>query len=474
MTSTMTFRTASRTAMIDAINRCATPLTDDASLDGIMALVGDARFVLIGEASHGTHQFYEWRARLSKRLIAEKGFGFVAVEGDWPDCYRVNRYVKGYADAGANALEVLHAFDRWPTWMWANRETAAFAEWLRAYNLAHRDVSGRDGAGAGVGFFGLDVYSLWDSMREVVSYLDRVDPSAAANARNAYACFDPFHGDEQAYARATALVPMSCEKEAVRTLIELRTNVQDTIAAHDDDELREFFNAEQNALIAANAERYYRAMVRGGAGSWNTRDGHMMQTLERLVDHHGAGAKAIVWEHNTHIGDARYTDMRRSKMVNVGQLTREAHGETPRDGDGVVLVGFGTYEGRVMAADEWGAPMRSMRVPDAPPESFEGLVHEAGSGADCVMLFTSREAETARDPHDRHVALDALDRPLGHRAIGVVYDPAYERYGNWVPTVVPKRYDAFLYIERTTALQALHVEERETSHLEEETFPTGM
>ena len=243
----------------------ARPLKTPHDLDPLMDLVGDARFVLLGEASHGTSEFYTWRTEISKRLIEERGFTFIAVEGDWPDCYRVNRYVKGMADAGKDAADVLHAFERWPTWMWANREVIALAEWLRATNK-RRDVDRR------VGFYGLDVYSLWDSMRAVTEYLTHVDPALAAAAKRAYNCFEPYAEDVQEYARATALVPTTCEDEAVSVLRELQLNA----AQFSGDGREMFFNAEQNALVARNAERYYRTMVRGGPASWNVRDYHMV------------------------------------------------------------------------------------------------------------------------------------------------------------------------------------------------------
>lgn len=428
------------------------PLESDGDLDPLLQAIGSARIVLLGEATHGTHEFYDWRARITQRLIAEQGFSFVAVEGDWPDCYAINRFVKGY-DTERRAHEVLDAFDRWPTWMWANRDVERFAEWLRDHN---------DGqpAEARAGFDGLDVYSLWDSMREVVEYLDRVDPDAASAAREAYGCFEPFHGDEQRYARATAMVPTSCEDEAVAMLRTLRARA----SRYREDGRDSFFDAEQNALIAANAERYYRTMVRGGGESWNVRDRHMMETLERLLVHHGPRSRAVVWEHNTHIGDARFTDMRRAGMVNVGQLARERFGASPSDGDGVMLVGFGTHRGHVLAANSWGAPVRRVEVPPAPEDSWEALLHEAGGGRDALVLFDGSA--------DGGIA--GLDDWIGHRAIGVVYDPRHERFGNWVPTVVPRRYDAFLFNAVTTALDPLHGDDSSAALSEAETYPSGM
>ena len=433
-------------SMLPALKSLAQPLADSADLDRLLDRIGDSRFVLLGEASHGTSEFYTWRAELTKRLIAEKGFTIIGVEGDWPDCYRVNRYVKWRPDSGVNAEAVLHAFDRWPTWMWANREVAAFAEWLRDFNAQRGDP-------AKAGFYGLDVYSLWDSMREVISYLNRVDPSAVPTAKRAYNCFEPFAEDEQAYARATALVPTSCEEEAVAVLAKLRAKA----ASYVEDGKEGFFNAEQNALIARNAERYYRAMVRGGPSSWNVRDHHMVETLERLIAHHGPTCKAVVWEHNTHVGDARFTDMAQSGMVNVGQLVRQQRGQ-----DGVVIVGFGTHRGTVIAATEWGEPMERMRVPPAQPGSFEDILERSTVG-DSLIIFEDREDG----------GVPGLDQPIGHRAIGVVYDPDHERWGNYVPTIVPGRYDAFIYIEESRALDPLHMPVRIDGDAPE-TYPTGM
>lgn len=435
---------------LDALARnarqAALPLEGSRDLDPLIDHVGGARYVLLGEASHGTSEFYTWRAEITKRLVTEKGFSFVAVEGDWPDCYRVNRYVRGFADSGETAEGVMHAFDRWPTWMWANRETAHFIAWLRGRN-------DRQPPERRVGFYGLDVYSLWDSMRAVVEYLERVDPQLARGARQAYACFDPYHDDPQDYARATALVPTGCEAEATGVLRELRAKAPE----YAEDGRESFFNAEQNALVARNAELYYRTMVRGGPSSWNVRDTHMVETLERLIEHHGPDAKAVVWEHNTHIGDARYTDMATYGMVNVGQLVRDGH-----DAEGVVLVGLGTHRGTVIAADEWGAPMERIRVPPARDGSWEDVCHR-GEATDKLFIFS--------DAADGGIR--GLERPRDHRAIGVVYDPRNERWGNYVPTIVPRRYDAFLYLDETRALDALHMPVVIGEDVPE-TYPTGM
>ena len=444
--SRQTERVADTNTIAEGLRQQALPLADASDLDPLLDRIGNARYVLLGEATHGTSEFYTWRTTLSQRLIREKGFSFIAVEGDWPDCYSVNRYVKAYPDSGTKAREVLHAFERWPTWMWANREVVELAEWLREHN--RRLPSERQ-----VGFYGLDVYSLWDSMHAVVRYLESVDPAIARAARAAYRCFEPYGEDVQEYARATAIVPTSCEREAVAVLAALRSKASE----YREDGRDAYFNAEQNALVARNAELYYRTMVRGGATSWNVRDTHMVETLDRLMAHHGPHAKAIVWEHNTHIGDARFTDMARAGMFNVGQLVRQA-----RDADDVVLVGFGTHHGTVIAGAEWGAPMRRMRVPNAREGSFEAAVHAAGGG-DALLVFDGSDDG----------AVPGLDDPIGHRAIGVVYDPRHEAWGNYVPTIVPRRYDAFMYIEASSGVDALHMPVLVDGE-PPETYPTGM
>lgn len=418
-----------RLAQIAAIRSAAKPLRTHADLDPLLHRIGDARFVLLGEATHGTSEFYRWRTAITRRLVEEHDFSFVAVEGDWPDCYRVNRYVKQLHDSTESAEQVLHAFARWPTWMWANREVAELVEFLRTHN-AHHSWDRQ------VGFYGLDVYSLWESMSAVVDYLERIDPAAAREARRNYGCFDRFHGDAVEYARSTALAPTSCENDVVRMLTTLRSNAP----AYAADGRDAYFAAEQNALVAIDAERYYRAMIRGGPSSWNVRDHHMMDTLDRLIAHHGPSAKAIVWEHNTHVGDARFTDMARDGMVNVGQLARQSH-----EREGVVLVGFSTHRGSVIAGSEWGAPMERMAVPPAREGSLEDLAHRSDVG-DAFMVMGD---ELAQEP--------AFEQPVDHRAIGVVYAPGRERWGNYVPTIIPHRYDVIIHIDETKAVDPLHM-----------------
>lgn len=422
---------------LDEIASLARPLDDAGDLDQLLDRIGDARFVLLGEASHGTSEYYRWRADLSRRLIAERGFSFVAVEGDWPDCFAVNRWVKGRADQELDAHEVLGRFERWPTWMWNNEEVADVATWLRDHNT---------GTGAAVGFYGLDVYSLWDSLGRIFGYLHDRHPEALDVARAALACFEPYGEDPQRYAWASRMLPSSCEDEVVELLAEMRRS---PLVADDDPEAE--LDARQNAEVLAGAERYYRSMVSADASSWNVRDCHMVDTLDRLMAHHGRDDKAIVWEHNTHVGDARATDMAAAGMINVGQVVRERHHH-----DGVVLVGFGGHRGSVVAADEWGSPMRRFAVPPAPAGTHEDLLHQA-TGTPSLLVF----------PEDRSTPW--LSARRGHRAIGVVYRPQADHRGNWVPTVMGQRYDAFISFDETTALHAL--DRRGAGQEELETFP---
>ncbi|SER00079.1 Erythromycin esterase homolog [Lentzea xinjiangensis] len=421
----------------EVVALCA-PLTDPGDFDVLLDRVGDARVVMIGEASHGTHEFYRWRAALTQRLIAEKGFSFVAVEGDWPDCDRVNHAVRCSPEAPDDPRGALLAFDRWPTWMWANEEVLDFTRWLRAHNAALGDDER-------VGFHGLDVYSLWESLREIMVHLREHDPAEVPAALAAYRCFEPYGESARDYAMITRLIPAGCENEVADLLVRLRERA----AA----ESGGTFEAWQNAEVVAGAERYYRAMMAGGPESWNIRDRHMDDTLHRLLSHYGDGAKAVVWAHNTHVGDARATGMAASGTLTLGQLARERHGE-----DQVVLIGFGSHHGTVVAGSSWGAPLREMPVPAARPGSLEHVLH-ADAPERALMVFPRGERP------------DLLTATLPHRAIGVVYDPAHERVRNYLPTVLGDRYDAFLWVGGTHALHPLH--SRQIDTLEPETFPSG-
>jgi erythromycin esterase len=404
------------------IRRAGRPLRTADDLDPLLERVGDARIVCLGEASHGTAEYYRWRDAITRRLVTEHGFGFVAVEGDWPDCRHVDRIVNGRPGTAARAGEALAHFDRWPEWMWRNAEVLDLVDWLRRHN---------DATGAGVGFYGLDVYSLWDSMRAVLDYVRTHEPEHVDTVSEAFRCFEPYGEDPQQYARATRLIPTTCEDEVVAVLRQLLSDA----APRDAEDAASRFDAEQNALVAAGAERYYRTMAEGGSRAWNVRDTHMVETLDRLLDHHGPGSRAVVWAHNTHVGDARATDMADRGAINLGQLARERHGE----GD-VALVGFGSHSGTVVAGAWWGAPGEVLTVPPARRGSVEALLHDAGRG-DALLLLDG--------------AGDWGREELLHRAIGVVYRPEEERWGNYVPTVLARRYDAFCYLDRTRALHPL-------------------
>ena len=430
--------------IIAVLNRTSLPLENSEDLNPLLNYIGEAKYVLLGEASHGTHEYYTWRAKITQRLIQEKGFSFIGVEGDWPDCYRLNRFVKGYLDSGKDILSVMNDFKRWPTWMWANWEVAAFIDWLKSYN---ENLS----ANKRVGFYGLDVYSFRESMQSILQYLEKNDPKALSVAKKAMECFEPFGKDEgQSYARASSFVPELCEKEILNMLKEIVKNMPNY--NHDAENV---LSTEQNAFIARNAEKYYRAMIKRGSASWNIRDEHMVSTIDRLMKFHGKDSKIIVWEHNTHIGDARATNMATEGMVNVGQLIREQH-----TSDGVVAVGFGSYKGNVVAGREWGDSMRKIKVPEAINGSWEHAFHIANNGQNRLLLMNRVKEEKC------------LLSPIGHRAIGVVYNPEHESFGNYVPSILPERYDAFLFIDETNALHPINIEVN--GNQIPETYPFGM
>ncbi|MUL41298.1 erythromycin esterase family protein [Streptomonospora sp. PA3] len=429
-------------------------LPDAAALDPLLERVGDARFVLLGEASHGTSEFYGWRAAITERLVREKGFSLIAVEGDWPDCLHVHRHLADRPDAAEDTAAVLEGFARWPRWMWANEEILGLLRRLRERN-AQLPPEER------TGFFGLDVYSLWDSLQAVLDYLREHEPDQVGAAMSAYRCFEPYAGDERAYARSTALVPPGCADEVASLLTGMRQGAMaaetgSAGTAGDAGGSAERLAAVQNAEVVANAERYYRSMIGGGTGAWNIRDTHMADTLERLVDHYGRGAKAVVWAHNTHIGDARATDMAAASMVNLGQLMRER-----RAHEGVVAVGFGTHSGTVIAGRHWGADPEPMTVPPARAGSLEDRLHGVLHGGAAIAVFP----ESGEPP-------EWAARTLDHRAIGVVYRPAYEAWSNYVPTVAGRRYDAFVHCDRTSAVHPLH--RAEPAPREPETYPSGV
>jgi erythromycin esterase len=431
------------TDIINLLKDISHPLQNPADLDPLIDEIGNAKIVLLGEASHGTHEFYTWRTMISKRLIEEKDFRFIAVEGDWPDCYLVNRYIKGYSDPGNSASEVLKNFTRWPTWMWGNWEIAALTEWLHSYNHDLSKIKK-------IGFFGLDVYSLWESMEAIMKYLSKKDKAALKTAEEAFNCFEPYKYDDGiSYARYTSLVPGTCEEEVMELLREIKLK-----RAQYNTDPEEVLSAVQNATVAVNAEKYYRSMLQGNDESWNIRDRHMMQTLKNLLDHHGREAKGIVWAHNTHVGDARATDMKDAGMINIGQLAREEFGRT-----NVFIAGFSSYTGTVLAGERWGAPSMEMEMPEAVSKSIEALLHEAGEYDKILLMIDLRNEKLFKDY-------------IRNRAIGVVYNPKRESWGNYVPSIIPERYDALLFIDESSALHPMGIK----PHGEEvpETYPWGV
>ena len=404
------------------------PLRNEQDLDILMEQIGDARIVLLGEASHGTSEYYTWRAAISKRLIEEKGFGFIAVEGEWADSYRVNEFIKGPEQDSAAVISLLKNYNRWPTWMWGNYEVAALVNWLNQYN---QEISAKEK----IGFFGLDVYCLWESMSELMPYLqelEEVDPSLLKAAKEVHQCFQPYSSDPQQYAVAVANASDNCRAKTRRLW-----KVVQKLTDEKSEKSKMGFVMEQNILVALNGEKYYRTMIESNVKSWNIRDRHMAQTLKRLLEFHGPDSKAIVWEHNTHVGDARYTDMAKDGMVNVGQLARKEFGK-----ENVFAVGFGSYSGTVIAAGGWGAPLKIIEMPQASEGSWENILHQL-SPANKIIL--------SKDIQDKKF----FKRSIGHRAIGVVYNPDLEHLGNYVPSIIPKRYDAFLFIDQTKALHPL-------------------
>jgi len=401
--------------------------------DALISRIGDARFILIGEASHGTHEFYFDRAQLTKRLIAEKGFTVVAIEADWPDAYRVHRYIRGDG-ADRDAKEALSGFRRFPTWMWRNTVVVEFVQWLREFN------ANRDPKRALAGFYGMDLYSLHASIDAVLNHLNRVDPEAAKRAQRRYSCFDHFSQEPQEYGyAATAGIIESCENEVVAQLTEIQRKAAEFLSRDGQAAADELFFAEQNARLVKNAEQYYRSMFRGRASSWNLRDRHMVETIDALAAHFNGSRqpKAVVWAHNSHLGDASATEMRARGELNVGQLIRERF---PRD---AFLIGFTTYHGTVTAASDWGDPAERKRVRPAIRESYEDLFHQSGIEKFWIDLRQSRPA------------VKSLEGPRLERAIGVIYRPETERLSHYFHANLARQFDAVIHIDETRALEPL-------------------
>ncbi|HET9373001.1 MAG TPA: erythromycin esterase family protein, partial [Vicinamibacterales bacterium] len=441
-----------RPAAGEVVRRGAIPLTGGADdYDRLVAGVGDAQLVLIGEASHGTHEFYRERALITKRLIVECGFSAVAVEADWPDAYRVNRYVRG-AGPDREAVDALGDFKRFPAWMWRNADVLDFVGWLRSHNERHRSSP--------VGFYGLDLYSLHASMQAVLRYLATVDPDAARRAAARYACFDRFSGDPHAYGYATEIgLAPSCEREAVAQLVELHRQraeyaTRDGRVAPDD-----YFFAEQNARLVTNAEAYYRSVVQGGVESWNRRDRHMFDTLMALAGFLGPAAspaRIVVWAHNSHLGDARATDMGTRGELNLGQLVRE------RFRNAAVNVGFTTDRGTVTAATGWDGPALRRHVRPSLPGSVERLFHETGIARFLLPLRTDLALASA------------LATPRLERAIGVIYQPETERRSHYFHVRFAEQFDYAIHIDETRAVEPLERTSMWQQGELAETYPSGL
>jgi erythromycin esterase-like protein len=422
-------------------------LLEPAVPQSLVDAIGDARLVLIGEATHGTHEFYEARAELTRLLIEQRGFAIVAVEADWPDAYRVNRWVRG-SSADHDAEAALGDFARFPRWMWRNREVVRFLTWLREWNDA-RDPAGR------VGFYGLDLYSMHRSMSAVLEYLKTVDPPAAARAEQRYACFSTFGDDPQAYGYASTLgLSPDCETEVTMQLVELRRQAAAYLQRDGHVAADEYFFAEQNARLVTNAETYYRAMFGGRVNSWNLRDTHMMETLDALLDHVGPGSRAVVWAHNSHLGDARATEMGDAGELNLGQLVRV------RFGTQAWLIGLTTHDGTVTAARNWDKPAERRHVRPSLAGSYERLFHDTGLDRFLLMLRGGR-------------ARPVLDGDRLERAIGVVYRPETERGSHYFRARLGEQFDAVIHIDTTSALAPLErwaVDEVDLP----ETYPSGL
>ncbi|WP_374074495.1 erythromycin esterase family protein [Bdellovibrio bacteriovorus] len=414
-------------------------IRDAQSWDELIENVASSKVVMLGEATHGTEEFYSIRRNISERLIRDHGFKFIAVEGDWPDCQKLNDYI--HFDKGESAKHIMREFHRWPTWMWANDETALLIEWMKSYRAS---------------FYGLDVYSLFESLDYVIEFTKNLDPELAKSVKSQYACFDPFDRDEKAYARYLVQFPEGCRKDVVANLRKLLRLRVDDISGKAPD----LFSAQQNARIVAHAENYYRSMLFGGPDSWNVRDQHMIDTLDMLLKQEGPESKCIVWAHNSHIGDYHATDMLEEGYVNLGGLARERFGINQ-----VSLVGFGTFEGQVLAGPAWEGRETIMDLPPARESSFEYFCHKVAEDLETKRFYTLFDSE-ARQGSLGH-------RGYGHRAVGVVYSPLYDFRGrNYVETIPAKRYDAFVFVDKTTALKSIPTHKRKSDM--PETWPGGV
>jgi erythromycin esterase-like protein len=447
----MRFTTESRIA--EALRAAAVPLAADDGYEALLGLIGDARFVLLGEASHGTHEFYRDRAHITRLLITHKGFDAVAVEADWPDAYRVNRYVRGLGP-DAFAVDALAGFQRFPTWMWRNTDVVNFIDWQRAHNNSQP-------AGRQTGFYGLDLYSLHSSMAAVLQHLDQHDPDAARWVRDRYACFDRFGDDSQIYGLLTGMRGVEgCQDEVIAALVDMGRRATAAASANKAD-AEQAFDAEQNARLVKNAEAYYRSMYLSNVSTWNLRDRHMAETLDALEAHLqrqlGHPPRLVVWAHNSHLGDARATEMGEHRgELNLGQLVRERHGHD------AVLVGFSTHRGSVTASSDWDAPAERKQVLPSRPDSHEYLMHATGIEHFLLPLRGG----------GRHVQM--LAAPRLERAIGVIYRPDTERQSHYFHARLPEQFDALIHVDTTRAVEPLERGAHWNHRDAPETYPAGV
>ena len=449
-----TFLRSMPKSIVDLVSEKAEALVGAPNdFDSLIDMIGDARFVLIGEASHGTHEFYRIRAQISKVLIAQRGFNAVAVEADWPDAYRVNRFVRGVSN-DSDSVEALSGFQRFPQWMWRNADVLDFVGWLREHNDQQVSEDRK------CGFYGLDLYSLHASIEAVLAYLSKVDPEAAKRARHHYGCFEHFGKDITTYGYATGFqMTPSCEQAVVKSLVELRHKAMEYLQRDGQVAADAYFCAEQNALVVRNAEEYYRNMFRREVSSWNLRDAHMMESLLRLAIHlrnQRPPAKIIVWAHNSHLGDARATQMGERGELNLGQLVREHFGKE------AVSIGFTTYDGTVTAASDWDGPAERKNVRPAHPESYEALFHDV----DVPNFFLNLREDVDLAAPLRSERLE--------RAIGVIYRPETELLSHYFHARLPDQFDATLHYDHTRAVEPLERTAEWQAGEVEETFPSGL
>jgi erythromycin esterase-like protein len=414
----------------EELTQSAKSLQSIADLDALIEMAVDKKVVLLGEGSHGTHEFYHWRDQISRRLIEESGYSFIAVEGDWSAILHFDRYVRDLPGAANSAREALMKIDRWPLWMWANEEVAELGEWLREHNSDLPDNQK-------VGFHGIDIYGMWDSLAQIQEFYREHLPEQADEVKGHYEILNNFSGSNQAYVQHVYRLRPSAEDGVAKVAEKLRSRYANASGS----EKAKLFKMRQHAKVVKHGEMHLREMTRTGAHSWNARATHFEKTLHRLLEHYGPNSKGIIWAHNTHIGDARATSMGRSGQVNIGQLARERHGA-----ENVLAVGFGTGTGQVLAGSRWEGPRQTMQIPTPPSDSLESIMLAIAQQKESKALWWIFERGNS----------EIRNQIIPHRAIGVVYDPAQEQRGNFVPTRLGQRYDAFIFFQQTKTLDPLN------------------